>query len=222
MFRLLCAAALTGGCTAFSTVRPATVSPGPSLIVQGSIAQPPGDQAAWFYAFDCANYCSRAITSTDVVFTVGNVPSDPQRGPVAIGIGVNGLTPYIEGYWQLSRSATPYGIGLRLGTFGRWWEHQLYLRFERAIDRETKLLWNPGVLLRSGNSPNGENPGRLLALVNGFGVELGSGPVAFTPSASVVLSRAGHTSYGVQYGPETRLFATGALSVTFRRDPAPD
>ena len=218
-FRFLMALAMAAsGCTSFSTVRPATITPGPSFLMQASMAAPPGDEASWFYSFDCASNCDRSIPSTDLVLSYGRVPSGGTGMPFTLGVGVNGLTPYVEGYVQLSRSAAPFGLGARVGSMGSWSEHQVYLRFEKTVAENTKLLWNPGVLVHTGNSPNGDNPGTLRALVNGFGIEAASGSVAVTPSASVVWSRAEHRSGSQQHGPETRFFITAAMSMTLRRD----
>jgi hypothetical protein len=131
---------------------------------------------------------------------------------------LNGFFPYVEGYLQLGRSGTnPYGVGARLGIplLGRWSQHQLYARVNRSIGSGV-LLWNPGLLLHHGRSPNGENPGSLFGVVNGFGWQHGEGPVVLTPSVAVVFARAQRNSYGQRFS-ESTVFGTAGLSLTLRR-----
>jgi hypothetical protein len=213
--------ALSGACASFSTVRPAVVSPGPSLIAQASLSTPAGDAASWFYSYECASECSQQIATGELGLAFGRIPSPSGGGkPFTLGVGLNGFYPYAEGYLQLGRSADrPYGVGARVSVLGSWRQHQLYARVDRAIAPDVKLLWNPAILVHSGNSPNGANPGSIHALVNGFGLELGTGNVAFIPSISIVASRAQHSSYGREMEREQRVFATGSMGVILRRDP---
>src|SRR5687768_13372043 len=90
----------SASCTAFSTVRSARVTPGLSGTIQASVASPPGDDAAWFWSFDCADQCNHAIPSTDVVLAYGNQWSNGRV--FTIGGGINGLQPYVEIYTELS------------------------------------------------------------------------------------------------------------------------
>jgi hypothetical protein len=191
------------------------------MIVQASITTPPGDEASWFYSFDCASACNHPIAAGEVGVAFGRVPSTPDRGtPFTLGIGLNGFFPYAEGYVQLSRSAAaPYGVGARVSVFGNWRQQQIYARVNKPLRPDVTMLWNPGVLVHQGRSPNGENPGSILALVNGLGLELGSGSTALTPSIAVVLSHSQHDNWNGQSTPETRLFATAAIGLAFRRDP---
>lgn len=192
-------AAACAACSSFSTVRSAVVHPGPSLMIHGSIASPPGDETAWFYAFNCASDCNEVLSGGDIGLSFSHVP---EKGtPFTFGLGSNGLYPYAEGYWQIARSERrPFGVGARLGlSVWSWTQHQVYARFNRPSDEGSTFLWNPGIIYHTGNSPNGENRGSFLGLVQSFGWEFtGDGP-ALLPSLSVV-------------------FGTFGLSVIFQRN----
>lgn len=210
---------VTAGCTSFSTVRSARVTPGLSGTIQASVASPPGDDAAWFWSFDCADQCNHAILGTDVVLAYG---SRWKGGRVlTIGGGVTGFEPYVEAYTELSADRN-LGIGARTGLprLGSWTTRQVYLRSDWSLNHEYRFLWNPGIVHHSGRSPNGENPGSFLGVVNGFGIEAGAGPMTVTPSASLVWGRSQRNSYGEQFGPTHSLFVTAALSMGFRRGPS--
>jgi hypothetical protein len=214
----LCLLFLATGCTSFATVRSAQVAPGLSTTIQASVASPPGDAAAWFWSFDCADECDHAIPSTDAVLAYGARTAGGRQ--FAIGGGINGVQPYVEAYMQLNPpGARPVGAGARVGSFGSWTFYQLYARSDWQVAADSRLLWNPGIYYHAGRAPNGESPGSFLGLVNGFGLESGAGPVTVTPSLAVVWGRAQRNSYGEQFGPTTRAFVTGAVSVGFRRDP---
>lgn len=206
---VLALVASASACTSFSTVRSAVVPPGPNLLVQASVASPPGDAAAWFWNYDCAQNCDRIIPSADILLSYGNV--DSSKSNYALGVGVNGLFPYIDGYLQLRSGRSPLGIGGRLGLPATsWTEHQLYMRVDRQLSEHTTLLWNPGIMYHTGNSPNGENPGRFLGFVQGVGLTFGDADI--TPSVALVLGRTERSNYGVQVGPRWQAFATGAVS----------
>ena len=208
--------ACAGACTSFATVRSAEVRPGAALTVQASVASPPGDEAAWFWSADCAQNCNRTIPSADVVLAHGWSRRDARA--FTLGAGVNGTHPYAEGYLQLGASARrPFGVGARVGLpVQRWTEHQLYGRLDLPLGTRTRLLWNPAVFYHTGNSPNGENPGTFVGLVQGLGLRLGAGSAAVTPSVAAVWGRAEHRSGDQRYGPASRLFGTAALSVTLQ------
>lgn len=212
----LCASA--AGCTSFATVRSAEVSPGPSAVVQGSLASPPGDAAGWFWSLDCAQDCNHPIPGGDASFAYGHAGASR---PFTLGVGLNGVYPYLEGYVQLSRSERyPAGVGARVGIpMLSWHQHQLYARVDVPVARDVTVLWNPGIVYHTGNSPNGENPGRFLGLVQAVGVQAGSGPIRLVPSAGVVWGRASRESYGEAIGPESRFFGFGAVSLQFSRRP---
>jgi hypothetical protein len=212
----LCLAALTA-CTSFSTVRSAEVRPGPSVSVQASIASRPGDDAAWFWSYDCALQCDHSIPATDLMYEQGWRPS---RGlAYTLGVGLSGVHPYAEAYVQFaSARRLPIGLGARLGNpFATWTEHQIYGRVDLPITSRQRLLLNPALFYHAGNSPNGENPGSFLGFVQGVGVEFDLGAVSVRPAAAVVWGRAERTSYGQRYGPTTKAFGTASLALSVHR-----
>lgn len=102
------------GCTTFATPRSAEVRPGNQFSVQAALGSPPGDEAAWFWSFDCATDCNHAVGGVDLNFTRGWVKEDG-RG-FTFGGGLNGTQPYVEGFLQLkSGPQDPLGVGGRLG-----------------------------------------------------------------------------------------------------------
>jgi hypothetical protein len=210
----LLALCVGGGCASFATVRSAEVTRGASIVTQASLAGRPGDEAAWFFNLDCASNCDRSIASGDIAVAYGvRTGSDV---PFTIGAGLNGTFPYLEGYAQLGRGKIPFGIGARAGIPIGWAMHELYGRLDIPLSQSARLLWNPGVVYLAGNSPNGENPGSFSAIAQGVGIQFGSGNFTFTPSAAFVWARAEHNSYGEQFGPSSRGFATVAVSVGLR------
>lgn len=80
------------GCSAFTAVRSAEVVPGRSIDVAMTLATPPGDDAAWFWAYDCASARDRTIPAVDVGFTSGHVPEGAGR-PFELGVGLSGFYP---------------------------------------------------------------------------------------------------------------------------------
>ena len=209
---------LLNGCT-FAAVRSAEVHPGPALRVQASLASDPGPDAGWFWDVgDCAG-CSAPIPALDVGFSLG-VAGTEQNRPSEWEVGLDGLTPYVGGYTQLHRGAnSASGFGARLGIpWPASWSHsQLYLRYDRVLEGGTRLLWNPAILVHAGNSPNGENPGVFVGLVNGAGIELRSTFATLVPSAAVLVGSGSRSSYGRSEGAFTTVFGTAALSVTLHR-----
>jgi hypothetical protein len=192
------------------------VAPGPAALVQASVASPPGDEAAWFWSYDCTEKCDRVLPSTDILITYGKV--DSSRSNYALGVGLNGIYPYVDGYLQLKSGALPLGIGGRLGIpLMSWTEHQVYARVDLRLPGRTTLLWNPGVLYHTGNSPDGSDPGRFIGLVQGVGLNFSG--AAITPSAALVLGRAERSSNGVPIGPRWRAFATAAVSLSLHANP---
>jgi hypothetical protein len=209
-------AVLAASCATFSNVRSAQVRTGATATVQASFAGAPGNAAGWFWNGDCVQRCSQPIAGADFVFAYGSRPAE--GSPHTLGFGISGLWPYFEGYWQLGKSEThPFGVGARLGLpLGGWSEHQIYGRTDLVIDKNTRLLWNPGVFLHTGQS-GGIDPtsGTFVGLVQGIGLERDIGRITLVPSAALVIGHAQRKSLGQMAGPETRAFGTVALSITF-------
>lgn len=217
---VLAAVALIGvaSCTTFTSVRSAEVRPGPSFSAQASASSPVGDEAGWFYSLECVSACNTHVAGGDFSFASG-FGTASGRG-ATLGIGTSGFFPYVELYTQLDASSRhPFGIGGRFGIpLSGVSEHRVYARVDVANeDGSQRFLWNPGLVLTTGNSPNGENPGSVLGLANGFGIQLGNGGTVWTPSVSLVIARAGHESHGQPATPEWSAFMTAGLGVTFRR-----
>jgi hypothetical protein len=219
---LLAALALLSGCT-FSTVRSAEVYPGLSGSVQLSATTPPGEDAYWFWAFDCYR-CNAPVPGLYGEMTLGNVSADGARGN-ELSAGIDGFSPFVGAYTQLAKGErSAYGIGGRLALpITSWNWSQVYGRYDRLLGPGQRLLLNPAVVLHWGNSPNGENPGHYLGLVQGVGMEMEGDHVSFIPAASVVLLRGKRTSYGQSDGSFTTAFATASIGVVFHRKrlPAP-
>lgn len=213
---VLLLAAAGAGCTSFATVRSAQVHPGTSLTVQGSVSSPPGDGAAWFWTLDCSENCDHAIGSVDAALTVGRA----SEHPFAVGVGVNGiLFPYVEGYTQLNRdTARAFGVGARVGipVIG-WSSHQLYGRYDILLENGRRVLWNPGMFLHAGQSPNGENRGHFLAMVQAVGLEYRGERRTVVPAVALVVGRGDRERYGDDEGPFTTVFGAASMSVTFHR-----
>ena len=205
----------TTACTSFSTVRSAEISPGPSLGVQASASLPPGDDAGWFWSFDCAFNCNHAIVGGDVGVTYGWPGA---KGGFALGVGTAGTHPYIDAYAQLSTGRSPFGVGARLGPFGNWREHQVYARYDVRFNDRSRLLLNPALFIHEGESPNGANPGKFVGFVQGVGILFEGRNVSWTPAVALVAGRAERTSSGQKFGPSTSVFGAASLGMTLHRD----
>lgn len=204
-------------CANFATVRSAEVRPGWGASASASATAGVGDAAGWFYSLDCASACDGNVVGVDLAASHG-WRRGPGGRPVAVALGTSGVFPYLDGYVQLGRGGRPFGVGARVGLpVFSWTQHQLYGRVDVPLGRETRLLLNPGLLLHTGSSPNGANTGSFVAFVQGVGLEVGAGAVAFTPAVSLVAGRAEHTSYGGRVGPATTVFPAASLGVTLRR-----
>ena len=214
------ASALTvaaSGCTSFSTLRSAEVYAGPSVNIQASVSTPTGPVTGWFWSFDCAEMCDHPVAGADLGFTYG-VPAGLAGRPVALGLGVNGMHPYVDAYVQLGKSTRPYGVGARVGLpITGWLEHQLYGRYDVRVGPTRRLLLNPAFFVHHGRAPNGESPGSFVAFVQGVGLLFEGDGVSFTPGVALVAGRAERTSYGRRFGPETSVFGTASLGVTLHR-----
>jgi hypothetical protein len=221
MFRLirLAAALLSlGACTSFNSVRSAEVYRGPAIALQGTVTTAPGDDAAWFWGLDCSSDCNRVLASFDGGVTFGSTSG---RTPFSVGAGFSGiLYPYLEGYAQLNRAEqNPWGAGVRVGVpVQSWTEHQLFARFDRPLGDGKRLLFNPTLFLHTGNSPNGANPGHMLAFVPGVGVLFEGETMSFIPAVSLGVGRGERRSVSRdEGGPFTTVFGTVSMSVVGHR-----
>lgn len=209
------------GCASFVTVRSADVRAGPSLTVQASASTRPGDVAGWFWSLDCVEACNHPVIGADLGATYGWRLA---RGPhaVALGAGISGESPYVDGYAQLTDGRRPFGVGARVGLpVTSWRDHQLYARYDAPIGQSTRVLVNPGVFLHQGRAPNGASPGRFLAFVQGVGIQFEGDHVSWTPAVALVAGTAQHNSYGARYGPVRSVFATASLGMTLHRKREP-
>lgn len=212
---VICVSAAISGCTSFSSVRSAEVNPGVSARVQGAVASRPGEEAAWFFNLDCYR-CSAIPPAVELGIEYGVLPENGRA--YSLGASFNGFYPQLDGYVALhtaERSAS--GIGARVGVpVWSWTSHQLYGRYDRVLGPRTRLLYNPAVGLHIGNSPNGENPGHILTLVQGIGIQFESRNITFVPSFALVLGTGGRTSYG-DPSSFTTAFGTISGSLSFHR-----
>lgn len=200
------------GCTSFGTIRSAEVQPGLSLSLQASISTPPGEDAAWFWTLDCGSRCDRSIPSTDIGVTVGLAGDERAGLPVAVGAGISGVFPYLDGYVQLGRGERPYGLGARIGVpVSGWSQHQLYGRFDFRRGDSGRISYNPGLFYHTGTAPNGDWPGHFLGLVQGIGIPIEGERVIFTPGLSLIIG----TGQRQEVDRTNRSFTTifGALSM---------
>lgn len=216
---LLMAAApsLLGGCATFATVRSAEPYVGPSAALQLSGSTPPGDLASWIWSFDCADQCNHSSVGGDLGFTYGWRPDGGPRA-IALGAGISGVSPYVDGYVQLAGGPRPFGVGARLGLPAfSWHDHQLYARYDIPINSESRLLLNPGVFLSEGHSPNGQSSASFLGVVQGVGLQVEGEYVSWTPAVAVVAGQSRRDRYGSRDGPTSSVFATASLGLTLHR-----
>lgn len=208
---------LASACTSFATVRSAEVFPGPSYAMQGSVSTPPGDIPAWFWSFSCADPCNHPIIGGDAGITYGWA-REPRSRAFALGAGLNGMHPYVDGYVQLGAGRRPFGIGLRAGLpIYSWREHQLYARYDVRLNESTRLMLNPALFVHEGRAPNGASPGSFVGFVQGVGVMFEGEYISFTPAVALVAGRAERNSYGQRYGPVGTVFGAASLGLTFHR-----
>jgi hypothetical protein len=180
------------GCTSFGAVRSAEVHPGPSVVTQASVITTGGDEGrfAWF---DCSINCT--VFSGEFGLTLGWRPSGKAGAAFALGGGLSGFNPYAEGYLQLRSSGNPYGIGARVG-WGAWdgdrhLAHEImgFGRYDIALPNGKRVALNPGLVYRSGNAPNGEEPHELAAAVLGAGLLRTRAHTTLTPGAALIMGR---------------------------------
>lgn len=217
---LLAAVALLSGCT-LSTVRSAEVYPGLSLSAQASAMSPPGADAYWFWAYDC-HRCNEWVPGLYAEMTLGKVSADGS-GAHEFSAGLDAFAPFVGAYRQLGKSErSAYGIGGRLGLpLVSWTTSQVYGRYDRILRPGQRLLVNPAVLLHWGNSPNGENPGYFVGLVQGVGLEEEGDGASFIPAVSVGLLHGARSSYSLPEVSFTTAFATASIAVVLHRKRAP-
>jgi hypothetical protein len=213
----LAAATAAGGCASFSTVRSAEVHRGASVTAQASLSTPPGDDAAWFWAFDCTSACDSRFLGGDVGVTYGL-----RRVPVAVGVGLDPGGPYGDAYVQLGRGTNPFGVGGRatlLPLTGRWRQDQLYGRYDVRLGATTRLLLNPALFVHHGRTAS-ELPGSrgsFVAFVQGVGLLFEGERASLVPAVTLVAGRTRRTQLFTEIGPTRTVFATGSLGVTFHR-----
>jgi hypothetical protein len=208
---------LLSGCATFATVRSAEPYLGPSVALQASLSTPPGDLASWIWSFDCAERCNHPIVGGDLGFTYGWRPSGGPRA-VTLGAGVSGVSPYVDGYMQLTGGARPFGVGARLGIPAlSWRDHQIYARYDIPFDSKARVLLNPGVFVSEGQSPNGQSSGSFFGVVQGVGLQIEGEYVSWTPAMAVVAGQSRRDRYGRRDGPASSVFATASMGMTFHR-----
>lgn len=208
---------LLSGCATFATVRSAEPYLGPSVALQVSGSTPPGALASWIWSFDCAERCNHSIVGDDLGFTYAWRPDAGPRA-MALGAGISGVSPYVDGYMQLAGGRRPFGVGARLGLPAlSWHDHQVYARYDIPIDKKSRLLLNPGVFLSEGHSPNGQSSGSFLGVVQGVGLQIEREYVSWTPAVAVVAGQTRRDRYGNRDGPVSSVFATASLGITFHR-----
>ena len=211
------AAIAAGGCASFGTVRSADIHRGASVTAQASLSTLPGDDAAWFWAFDCAAACDARFVGADVGVTYGL-----RHAPVALGVGLDPGGPYGDAYVQLGHGTRPFGIGARatlLPLTGHWRQDQLYGRYDVRLGRSTRLLLNPALFVHHGRTES-EAPGSrgsFVAFVQGVGLLLEGERASLVPAVTVVAGRTRRTTLLEEIGPTRTVFATASLGLTFHR-----
>ena len=91
----------------------------------------------------------------------------------------------------------------------------MYARYDIPVNKESRVLLNPGVFIHDGASPNGANTGSFLGIVQGVGLQIEGDYASWTPAVAVVSGRAQHGGYGREYGPASSVFVTASLGMTF-------
>ena len=203
---------LAAGCTAFGPVRSAETRSGWSWMGRGTVAAPQGDDAAWFWTWDCASQCDRTMPGYEVEAWYGEAGNEQDRG-YEIGGGVAGLAyPFVQGFVQLEGGDRPFGIGARFGIPFHWHEHQVFLRYDVPLKDGKRILIDPALFLHAGNSPNGENPGIFLGVVPAVGLEIPLGSNVVIPSIALVGGWVRRDNYGVKTSSFT-LFPTLSVGI---------
>jgi len=209
----LLSALTTTGCTGFAMTRSAVVHPGPQVSAQYSKSTSPGADAGWFWGDEC-DPCTGDVVGIDA--NVGWALRDQTSAVFMLGVGLNGVYPYVEAYRQAAtaRGRRPFGFGARLGIpFGPWSEHQVYSRIDFPLSPSTTVLWNPGVMLHIRNRPDDQNSGHFIGLLQGFGLQWEKGAVSLVPAATYILGRTERTRAGARIGPSWKGFGTMSFGV---------
>ena len=142
--------------------------------------------------------------------------SESAGRPVELGGGINGPSPYVEGYLQIGRGDRPWGIGGRLGIplLTGWGASALYARVDIPRAGDGAILLNPTLFLHAGRSPNGQNRGMFLGFAPAVGYRLpGRGSVRVILAAQPVLGQSWRERYGET---ESAFRVFGALSGAIR------
>lgn len=203
---------MLSGCSGFVPVRSGAVQPGAGLDIGVTVATPPGDEAAWFYSFDCADACDHAVPALSLGARFG---STPEKGaPFEIGVGLSGFFPYLDGYVQLKGDKYPAGVGARLGlTRGSWYEDVIYVAYDMKTGMDRRVFMTSSLFRHAGTSPNGASRGSVLAVAHGIGVEMGG----IVPSVALAVGRVGRSSDyrppGSSGRPVTRVSPTAFVVV---------
>jgi hypothetical protein len=203
-------------CTPFVAVHPAAVEPGVNISFQAALTTPPGDDAAWFWSFDCAFECNHVILAPDLGV---HIATDEAFGlPLQVGVGMAGSSGYTEIYKQMGDApGRPWGVGGRIGIpWADWSEHRLFARFERPAG-DHSLVLNPTLYLYTGNSPNGQNPGTFVAFIQGFGLVDRRERTTVIPALAAGVGRGWRKQYGEEIGPFNTAFATASISIIVHR-----
>jgi len=209
------------GCSSFGTVRSAEVHPGGSVGVQASVSTPPGDQAAWFWSYDCVSDCDHRIPGGDLGFTYG--VARERGGAFALGVGINGIQPYADGYVQLREGDRPFGVGARVGVpLDGWQQHQLYGRYDvrlgssRGVSR--RLLLNPALFVHYNSSRHSfAASGSFVGFVQGVGLLLEREGASLVPAVTLVAGRSRRRNAFEENGAANTVFGVASLGIVFHR-----
>jgi hypothetical protein len=87
-----------------------------------------------------------------------------------------------------------------------------------ALGGGTTFLWNPSVFSVHIGTPEGFTPTAFVGTSQGVGLRLGTGRVAFTPTAAVVWGRVKREP-GNSRSPQSHAFGLLGLGIALRPDP---
>lgn len=208
------AAAVAGACTSFADVRSAEVSPGLGFSTGVTLATPPGDDAAWFWALDCDAACNQWLLSPAASLTVG-VGSADGAPAYEIGLGTSGIYPHVEGYVQIRQGSRPLGVGVKVGVSRwAWYQDAVFLRYDVPLRDGYRLLFVPTLLRHAGS--NDTTRGSFTALAAGFGLDRRTGGASWTLSVVPVVGATRRKSQGLAPAPTSVESQTGFVAVSLR------